>query len=229
MLSNRLLNVIEQVHEGQLIADIGTDHGYVPIYLLKNNIAKKAIAADISQGSCEKAKTNIELYGLSDKIQVRCGNGLEVIDSDEIIDTIIISGMGGLLTIDVLNSNKKVVANSKQLILQPQRDIDKVRSYLHNINFKIINEEMLMEAGKYYTIINAVKGKDTEYSELEYHFGKFLLNKHNVILKQFIEYEYHKLNIVLQNINDNAEINVTEKISQLNNLKILYEEALKCL
>ena len=114
MLSNRLKNVVSQVNTGNLIADIGTDHGYVPIYLIKNSIAKKAIAADISKGSCDKAKTNISLYGLNDKIDVRCGNGLEIIKDSEIIDTIIISGMGGLLTIDVLKSNEKAVKNANQ-------------------------------------------------------------------------------------------------------------------
>ena len=192
MLSNRLKNVVSQVNTGNLIADIGTDHGYVPIYLIKNSIAKKAIAADISKGSCDKAKTNISLYGLNDKIDVRCGNGLEIIKDSEIIDTIIISGMGGLLTIDVLKSNEKAVKNANQLILQPQRDIEKVRAYLHSINYKIINEEMLMESGKYYTIINAVKGSDEEYSEIEYYFGKFLLNKKSAVLKKFIDHEYKK-------------------------------------
>ena len=220
MLSNRLKNVVSQVNTGNLIADIGTDHGYVPIYLIKNSIAKKAIAADISKGSCDKAKTNISLYGLNDKIDVRCGNGLE---------TIIISGMGGLLTIDVLKSNEKAVKNANQLILQPQRDIEKVRAYLHSINYKIINEEMLMESGKYYTIINAVKGSDEEYSEIEYYFGKFLLNKKSAVLKKFIDHEYKKINIVLDNISNNAVENADERISQLKHLKSLYEEALKCL
>ena len=229
MLSNRLKNVVSQVNTGNLIADIGTDHGYVPIYLIKNSIAKKAIAADISKGSCDKAKTNISLYRLNDKIDVRCGNGLEIIKDSEIIDTIIISGMGGLLTIDVLKSNEKAVKNANQLILQPQRDIERVRAYLHSINYKIINEEMLMESGKYYTIINAVKGSDEEYSEIEYYFGKFLLNKKSAVLKKFIDHEYKKINIVLDNISNNAVENADERISQLKHLKSLYEEALKCL
>lgn len=229
MLSNRLKNVVSEVNKGNLIADIGTDHGYVPIYLVKNSIAQKAIAADISKGSCDKAQTNITLYGLNDKIDVRCGNGLEIIKDTEIVDTIIISGMGGLLTIDVLESNKKAVNNAKQLILQPQRDIEKVRAYLHNINYKIINEEMLIEAGKYYTIINAIKGIDEEYSEIEYYFGKFLLNKKSAILKQFIDHEYKKINIVLENISSNAIENADERIAQLKHLKALYEEGLKCL
>ena len=70
MLSNRLKNVVSEVNKGNLIADIGTDHGYVPIYLVKNSIAQKAIAADISKGSCDKAQTNITLYGLNDKIDL---------------------------------------------------------------------------------------------------------------------------------------------------------------
>ena len=155
--------------------------------------------------------------------------GLEIIKDSEIIDTIIISGMGGLLTIDVLKSNEKAVKNANQLILQPQRDIEKVRAYLHSINYKIINEEMLMESGKYYTIINAVKGSDEEYSEIEYYFGKFLLNKKSAVLKKFIDHEYKKINIVLDNISNNAVENADERISQLKHLKSLYEEALKCL
>ena len=137
--------------------------------------------------------------------------------------------MGGLLTIDVLESNKKAVNNAKQLILQPQRDIEKVRAYLHNINYKIINEEMLIEAGKYYTIINAIKGIDEEYSEIEYYFGKFLLNKKSAVLKQFIDHEYKKINIVLENISSNAIENADERIAQLKYIKALYEEGLKCL
>lgn len=229
MLSNRLKNVVSEVNKSNLIADIGTDHGYVPIYLVKNSITQKAIAADISKGSCDKAQTNVTLYGLNDKIDVRCGNGLEIIKESEIVDTIIISGMGGLLTIDVLKSNKEAVNNAKQLILQPQRDIEKVRAYLHSIGYKIVNEEMLIESGKYYTIINAVKGVDERYSELEYYFGKFLLYKKSTVLKQFIEHEYKKINIVLDNISNNAVENADERIAQLKHLKSLYEEGLKCL
>lgn len=229
MLSNRLKQVVSEVKKGNIIADVGTDHGYVPIYLVKNSIAQKAIAADISKGSCDKAKTNISLYGLNDKIDVRCGNGLEIIKDSEILDTIIISGMGGLLTIDVLKSNKNSVNNAKQLILQPQRDIEKVREYLHSINYRIINEEMLIESGKYYTIINAIKGSDEKYSELEYYFGKFLLNKKSAVLKQFIDHEYKKINIVLDNISNNAVENANKRVSQLKHMKKLYEEALKCL
>ncbi|MDO5389115.1 MAG: class I SAM-dependent methyltransferase, partial [Clostridia bacterium] len=83
MLSKRLQQVAQTVKNGELIADIGTDHAYIPIYLIKNKIAKKAIAADISKGSCKKASLNINLRGLSNLIDVRCGNGLEVIEENE--------------------------------------------------------------------------------------------------------------------------------------------------
>lgn len=229
MLSRRLNTVVSQVKKCKLLADIGTDHGYVPIYLVKNNIADKAIAADISKGSCDKAKTNISLYGMSNSIQVRCGNGLEVINEDEAVETIIISGMGGLLTIEVLKSNTSAVDRASQLILQPQRDIEKVRMYLHSIGFKIINEEMLFESGKYYTIINAVKGNDNKYTEIEYYFGKFLLKNKSDVLKQYLEHEYKKINIVLDNINNNASEDATKRKMEIEKLKEIYEEGLKCL
>ena len=149
MLSKRLQQVADTVNKSNIVADIGTDHAYVPIYLVKNNVVNKAIAADISQGSCKKAQLNVNNNHLSDLIDVRCGNGLEVINSDEKVDTIVIAGMGGLMTISVLESNKQAVNNASQLVLQPQKDISKVRQYIHSIGYKITNEVMLIDANKY--------------------------------------------------------------------------------
>ena len=165
MLSKRLQKVADTVNKSNIVADIGTDHAYVPIYLVKNKVANKAIAADISQGSCKKAQLNVNNKHLNHLIDVRCGNGLEVIKADEIIDTIIIAGMGGLMTISVLESNKKAVNNARQLVLQPQKDIYKVRQYVHSIGYKITNETMLVDNNKYYNIINAEKGIE-KYTEL---------------------------------------------------------------
>lgn len=227
MLSKRLQQVAQTVKNGELIADIGTDHAYIPIYLIKNKIAKKAIAADISKGSCKKASLNINLRGLSDLIDVRCGNGLEVIKENEEPNVIVIAGMGGLMTISVLESNKRAVQCADQLVLQPQRDIDKVRKYIHSICFKIESEKMLKEGDKFYNIINAVKGCE-EYTEIEYLFGKKLIEERSSVLKEYVDTENNKLLTVLENMKNAAKEN-TADYERLNRLSEKYNEVMKCL
>ena len=227
MLSKRLQKVADTVNKSNIVADIGTDHAYVPIYLVKNKVANKAIAADISQGSCKKAQLNVNNKHLKHLIDVRCGNGLEVIKADEIIDTIIIAGMGGLMTISVLESNKKAVNNARQLVLQPQKDIYKVRQYVHSIGYKITNETMLVDNNKYYNIINAEKGIE-KYTELEYLFGKILIENKSIILKEYVNIELNKIITVLKNMKDNGKENSND-YKRLNHLMNCYMEVKKCL
>ncbi len=219
--------VASMVQKCHTLADIGTDHSYIPIYLIKNNIADRAIASDISIGSCDKARQNVLLYGMDNKIDVRCGNGLEIIASDEKIDCIIIAGTGGLLSIDILKTNENAVQNASQLILQPQRNIDKLRQYIHSIGFKIENENMIKEKGKFYTAMSAVKGKES-YSPLENYFGRILIEKRSQVLKEFAETEYNKICGILKKIENNGKTD-NAKYNELTELSKLYEEVLKCL
>lgn len=219
--------VAEMVDKCRILADIGTDHGYLPIYLIKNNIIKKAIAADISKGSCDKAYRNAVLYNMDDLIDVRCGNGLEIIKDTEIADCIVIAGTGGLLAINILKSNEEAVKRASQLILQPQRDIDKVRRYIHSVGFKITNEKMIKEKGKYYTVIKAVKGNET-YNLLENYFGRILIERKSAILREFAAEELNKILKILKKMKDNDKTN-NIKYKELTELSQLYEEVLKCL
>lgn len=227
MLSKRLQQVADTVKKSNTIADIGTDHAYIPIYLIKNGIAKRAVAADISEGSCKKARININSNHLTDLIDVRCGNGLEVINGSEVINSIIIAGMGGLMAISVLESNKEAVQRAEQLVLQPQKDIDKVRRYIHSIGFKIVNEKILVDSDKYYNIIEAEKGKEC-YSEAEYVGGKILIESKSPILKEYIEFEDNKLLIVLENMKKNNK-EESEAFKRLERLHLNYVEVKKCL
>lgn len=227
MLSKRLQQVADTVIKSDMAADIGTDHAYIPIYLVKKEITKRAIAADISAGSCRKAQLNINNNHLSDKIDVRCGNGLEVINENEIVNSIIIAGMGGLMAISVLESNKKAVEKAEQLVIQPQKDIDKVRRYLHLSGFKIADETMLVDGDKIYTVIDARKGKE-EYTELEYLFGKLLIEEKSAVLKEYVETESNKLLIVLENMKKNNKEN-SDAYIRIYELYCKYTEVRKCL
>lgn len=226
-LSFRLNKIADKVTQNGIIADIGTDHAYIPIFLYKNRKIKSAIACDISKGSLQKAKDNISKYNLQDFIQTRLGNGLEKITKQDMVDTIIIAGMGGMLMIDILEKGKNIVEQAKELILQPQKDIDKVRQYLHKANLKIIDDEMLKDDGKYYTIIKAIKGKEeTPYKREEYIFGKFEIEGKSEILKEYITEQLYKMEIVLKNI---KETNAQNRILEIENEIKSYKEVLKCL
>lgn len=227
MLSKRLSAVARLVKNCDLVADIGTDHGYIPIYLATNSIIHRAIAADISKGSCDKARYNITSNRLDNIISVRCGNGIEVINKDEKVDCIIIAGMGGLLLIEVLKSNTRAVNQATQIVLQPQRDIEKVRRYIHSIGFKIENEKMLIDNNKYYNIISAVKGEEV-YTDLEYRFGKILITEKSNILKEYAHFELNKiLNVISYMLNNGQEDSM--RYYEILKDKKLYEEVILCL
>lgn len=228
-LSKRLKAIADEVKKSDIIADVGTDHAYIPIYLYLSNTVNKAFACDISKGSIDKANENIKKYECENYVITKLGYGLTVIDKDEKLDTIIISGMGGKLIIDILNESKTIVSNSENLILQPQRDINEVRKYIHEINFKIIKEKMLIDENKYYNIIVCKKGKDILYSETDYLFGKLLIDSKNSVLKNYIKYELNKAHKVKSFLNISNKNNSLKRLEEINKKINTYEEVLKCL
>ncbi len=197
VISERLKTIIGCVKKCDFIVDVGTDHAYIPIYLIKAGIVKRAVACDISFGSVEKAEKNIRLHNYSHLIETRVGDGLSIINAGEVPEQIVIAGMGGLMIIHILNDSKEVVNSARRLILQPQRDIDKVRKTIHSLGFKIVDEKMLFQGGKYYNIIVCEKGLDFYYSEKDYFFGKILVDEKNEVLKKQVDFELNKLNNVL--------------------------------
>ena len=227
-LSKRMSTVAHMVNKCNAVADIGTDHGYVPIYLVKNDIAKKAFACDINKGPLEKAQININSYKCNESIETRLGSGLTVIKPFE-VDTAVIAGMGGMLIIDILKDSIETVQSLKQLILQPQLDVGEVRKYIHSIGFKIEDEEMLIDEGKYYTVINAVKGNEKYENEIEYFFGKCLINKKSDVLKKYAQFMADKIENIIKNLSHNNSESAVLKKSQLEYENKLYKEVLECL
>ena len=187
-LSRRLYAVASLVTEGASVADVGTDHGYIPIYLIQQNIAAKAIALDINGGPLERARMHIIGYNLKGKIETRLSDGLLAVQPGE-VDTMIAAGMGGGLIIRILEDGKAVVESLKEFILQPQSEVWRVRRYLLDHHMNIIDEDMVEEDGKYYPMMKAVHGESPRYAECEYIFGKRLLEKKNPVLEKFLHRE----------------------------------------
>lgn len=190
-LSKRLQAVADMVGPGMRLADVGTDHGYIPIYLVEKQVVPSAIAMDINEGPLERAKEHIREHGLSDKITTRLSDGLKNLKKEE-ADTMIAAGMGGGLVIHILSDGKDVAENLKELILQPQSELGKVREYLFAEGYRITEENMVLEDGKYYPMMKVVPGQAPEevpYSEEELEFGRILLQKAHPVLKQYLERE----------------------------------------
>ena len=150
-LSKRLMKIASYVNYCEAIADIGTDHGYIPIYLVKNNKCNSAIASDINKGPIEKASTNIRFEGLSEKIKCLLGGGLKPLKVGE-VNGVIIAGMGGNLIRDIILEDIEKVKLYDFLILQPAQNPEVLREFLYNNNFEILNEDLILDDGRARTL-----------------------------------------------------------------------------
>ena len=148
------------VTAGSSVADVGCDHAHTCIWLVKHGNVPRAVAMDVRPGPLSHADANIRLYGLGEKIETRLSDGLEALEPGE-TDTIIIAGMGGTLTVQILEKGLEKAKAAKELILQPQSDLGLVRSFLREHGFIITEEMMCKELGKFYTsmrVINETAG-----------------------------------------------------------------------
>lgn len=227
-ISFRLKMVAEQLKYGRIIADIGTDHAYVPIYLHRKGLIDRAIACDIKEGPIQRAKENIINNHRQRDIETRLGYGLIPIKPNE-VDAVIIAGMGGMLTISILKNSPETVQSLKQLILQPQLDMGKVRKYIHSIDFKIENEEMIIDDGKYYTIISAIPGQEKYNDEKEYVFGKRLIEKKHTVLKKYIVYKMGKQEEIIEKLEHVETKNAGLKRRALEEEYKMFQEVYECL
>ncbi|HHT96559.1 MAG TPA: SAM-dependent methyltransferase [Clostridiales bacterium] len=239
IISNRLSKVANLVTIGNRVADIGCDHAYTSIYLIKNKISSKIIAMDINQGPLDRALENIKKYQYNKYIETRLSNGLDKLKKDE-VDTILISGMGGNLIVDILDKNLDTVYKVKELILQPQSDIYKVREYIKRIGFMIIDEDILIDEDKYYNIIKTtnkryinddnIKDLESKYDLIEtehIYYSRVLLERRNEVLKEFLENQYNKKERIITNLLKNSSKAVNKrKETIIEEIKII-RQALK--
>lgn len=144
--------VAAMVTPGNILADVGTDHGHVPIALVQRKRIPRAIAMDLRMGPLAHAKENIARCGLTDFIETRLSDGVEALAPGE-AGTIVIAGMGGELVIHILMKGEAVCRAAGELILQPQSELAKVRKFLIEHGYRITDENMIYEDGKYYPLM----------------------------------------------------------------------------
>ena len=203
-LSKRMKAVASMVTKGNIVADVGTDHGYVPIALISENKIPSAIALDINRGPLERANEHVKRQSLEDKIKTRLSDGVEAIEVGE-VDSIIIAGMGGELIIHILTDGETVCRSVKELILQPQSDIDKVRAFLRERRYRIVDEDMILEEGKYYPMMRVIPVEhDDTWDKLATDeikacdiYGPILLKNGNPVLRKYLVKQHQVLRDII--------------------------------
>lgn len=230
-LSKRMEALVHLVTPGSRLCDVGCDHGYLPIYLVQEQIIPSAIAMDIGEGPLSAAKTHIAEVGLEDKIQTRRSDGLAAASAEE-IDTILIAGMGGGIVIHILTEGRRVAQSVKDLILQPQSELKEVRRFLCNEGYEIVDEDMVLEDGKYYPMMKvryAPETKDRRQSvaEHDFLFGPMLLQKKHPVLHAYLLREERIEKEVLERLAGQKQTPAIEKRTQ--EVQAYLQEIQKCL
>ncbi len=226
-LSKRLNWILDKVDKCETIIDVGTDHGYIPIKLIKDNMASKVIASDINKDPLEKARINASLDGVIEKVDLRLGGGLKPLKSKE-VQGIIIAGMGGNLIRDILEADLDKVKDVDYLILQPAQNPEVLREYLYTHEYEIIDEDICFDEGKYYELfkVKYEKNNITKLENIFYEISPVMLKKRTETLKRYIEDKVEKNKKILNFINDETE-HAKERKNQLMEKNEILEKILK--
>lgn len=207
-LSVRLEEIAACIRSSRVIADIGTDHAYLPIELIQRGICEQALACDVRSGPLQRAQEHIQAAGLQEKIETRLSDGFEKIMQGE-ADTAVIAGMGGLLICEILQAEnarpKNILKEMKQLILQPQSEWDAVRRTLHSLSFQIETERLVLDRDKYYWIFVCSQGYQHFEKRWQYRYGQSLAQAQAPIFKDYLQQEEEKAKRLLEKLLQNAE------------------------
>ena len=221
-LSKRLQSIIENMENVNILADIGTDHGYIPIYSLEKDLCKKAIAIDINKDPLDKAKINSVLEGVDDKIEFRLGSGLKPLKIGE-AECAIIAGMGGNLIKDILEENLEIAEAMDYLILQPAQNPEVLREYLYSNNYEVIKEDLCMDDGIFYEIfkIRVRNGEKTVLDKIYYEVSPILLRQKHPLMKDYLEHKIEANKRILGFIADETPLAIERKTAVEEKIDIL--------
>lgn len=217
------------VTAGYRLADVGTDHGYIPIVLVQEGRIPSALAMDVNQGPLKRAEEHIKEYQLDSYIHIRLSDGVQNLQPGE-ADSVLIAGMGGALVIKILQEGKDVLKTVKELILQPQSEIANVRHYLEDTGYCIVEEDMVLEDGKYYPVIKAELGNMHYKREIEYIYGKKLLDRKHPVLKDYLEKKQVQCEKIIEKLKQDGkkEERIQKRICEIYREIEAIEEALAC-
>lgn len=236
-MSERLLAVASMVTPGSVVCDVGCDHGYVPIYLVKHHVCPRVIAMDVNEGPLKAAMEHVREAGLLPYIEIRLSDGVTALEPGE-ADCLIIAGMGGRLMERILTEGRGQIATMKEVILQPQSEIAAFRKFLREQGYALLSENMIFEDGKYYPMMKVAPGKvrNTEtvlWQQVYDRYGFLLLQEKHPVLHQFLVWEEnHNREIMEKLIRQQAATGTnerrTQRLEQLKQETELRRMALSC-
>lgn len=216
-LSRRLEAVASYVPQGARLADVGSDHAYLPLFLVEQGRIDFAIAGEVVQGPYQSALQNVEQTGQTDKIAVRLANGLAAVELADQVTTVTIAGMGGRLIAEILEAGKDKLGSVERLVLQPNNREDDVRRWLVANGFQLVAEEILEENDKIYEILVAEKGK-SDLTADQLRFGPYLLEEQPATFQKKWLKELDKLTYALEQVPLERQADrsaISQKIQQI--------------
>ncbi len=199
LLTPRLAKIASLVPKGSVLADIGTDHGYIPCYCVKNNICPRALAMDINQGPLDNARDTVTSEGLTNHVELRLSDGMNKLNYGE-ADTVVIAGMGGLLIKSILENDKDKLKDGTCLILQPMLAQKELRKYLYDNDMSVENEYLALEGSKIYNIILARKGYRYNPSPRDIIIGRNIRENSKDIFEKYRDREVSVRNKILSGL-----------------------------
>lgn len=230
-LSARLQMLARMVTSGSRVADVGCDHGFLSIYLIQAGISPKVVAMDVRKGPMEAASEHIARWGLGAYIETRRSDGLQELRSGE-VDAMVCAGMGGPLMEKILTEGREKAGQMRELILQPQSEIPQFRGFLRGEGYRIVDEDMVCDSGKYYFAMRAVPArgrcgnldKDPERYDK---FGKGLLQAGHPVLEQYLR----RQEIILEGLaaelsaghTDRTQTRLDEVYAELEDIRWAYQ------
>lgn len=230
-MDNRLLKIAELVGSKVKIIDVGTDHGYLPVYLVEKAQVEYAIVSDVSKGSLAKAKDLISQKQLNHKIDSRLGSGFKTITKNDDVSLAIIAGMGGHLISKLIEEDKKFIFDTKiDLVLQPMQNTEALRGYLMSNGFEIVDEKLVAESNRIYQIIKAKVGVSAvEYDNIDLEYGHpshYYSEEQSDLYRRLLENKLKEINSIINKIN-HSKIDMAEELNKENNfLKNLIQQKL---
>lgn len=209
-ISKRMLMNARLVPAGRVVADIGCDHAKLSVYLIESHIATKVIAMDIGEGPLRKAAENIQAAGYGDRIDIRLSDGADKLKTDASgkaeADVAVIAGMGGMLALDIVRKDADKFRSMECFIIQAQSNQDVLRRSLYELGFRIIDEEMVYEDGKFYT---SMKLTDMSHCDApdrlgpaEALYGPVMISKRGDVFERFLLHEKEVCNRIMESIRD---------------------------
>ena len=209
-IGDRLEAIGKLVPQGCVLADIGTDHAYLPVWLLEQGKIASAIAGDIAEGPCLAAKNTVSMHGMKGKVEVRLGSGLKVLQAGE-ADCIAIAGMGASTMIEILEADMPLAVEAKRLVLQPMAGAASLRKWLIQNGWCIVAEDLVADGRHLYEIMAVERGKSEAFSDAVLEIGPSLIEAKHLLLAQQFARQINNYKKLLANMGKSEQARASEK------------------